>query len=105
MGLCVVFLPTASILYLDTYEKQLLNAQEKAMVQQGRLLSAALSESGELNAGAAEKILKNLQERTEARLRILDNKGLLIADTSTINKTSEAKINITPINNAGSLVN
>ncbi len=90
----LVFLPAASILYLDTYEKQLLNAQEKAMVQQGRLLSAALSESGDLNTGSAEKILINLQERTEARLRILDNNGLLVADTSTINRSELVDENI-----------
>jgi len=93
-NLILVFLPAASVLYLDTYEKQLLNVQEKSMVQQGRLLSASLSESGELDIGAAEKILINLQQRTEARLRILDDNGLLIADTSTINRTVKTDENI-----------
>lgn len=110
----LVFLPSASILYLDTYEKQLLTAQEKSMVQQGRLLSAALSNSGDLDSVAAKKILINLQERTEARLRILDDKGLLIADTSTINKSRLEDENleytyksrlITPINKDSILYN
>lgn len=86
-NIILVFLPAASILYLDTYEKQLLTAQEKSMVQQGRLLSAALSESGDLNADRAKKILINLQERTEARLRILDHEGILVADSSSIIKS------------------
>ncbi len=93
-NIILVFLPMASILYLDTYEKQLLNAQEKSMVQQGRLLSAALSGSTVLDADNATRILINLQERTEARLRILDNKGLLIADTSTIYKDELRNKNI-----------
>ena len=93
-NIILVFLPTASILYLDTYEKQLLIAQEKSMVQQGRLLSAALSGSTVLDADNAIRILINLQERTEARLRILDEEGLLIADTSTIYKTELKNKNI-----------
>lgn len=113
-NIILVFLPSASILYLDTYEKQLLNAQEKAMVQQGRLLSAALSNSGDLDSETAKKILTNLQERTEARLRVLDNKGMLLADTSTINRSSIETENveyavssrlITPINKNSFLYN
>ena len=52
-NIILVFLPVVSILYLDTYERQLLDAQEKSMVQQGRLFSAALSDSGSLDAGKA----------------------------------------------------
>lgn len=94
-NIILVFLPAASILYLDTYEKQLLEAQEKSMVQQGRLLSAALSNSGNLDAVDAERILKNLKGRTEARLRILDKNGVLIADSSSIYKAEIENIDIT----------
>ena len=44
----VVFLPAAGVLFLDTYEHQLLADQERAMVAQGRVLAAALSGRGEL---------------------------------------------------------
>ncbi len=86
-NIILVFLPVASILYLDTYEKQLLESQEKSMVQQGRLLSAALSNSGNLDIGKAKRILINLNRRTEARLRILDENGMLLADSSTVFQT------------------
>jgi two-component system, OmpR family, sensor histidine kinase ChvG len=82
-NIILVFLPTASVFYLDTYEKQLLESQEKSMVQQARLLSASLSNSGELDMEKSKKVLINLNGRTEARLRIVDTQGLLIADSST----------------------
>ena len=41
----LVFLPLAGLLYLDTYEQHLLEAQERSMVQQGRILAAALVRS------------------------------------------------------------
>ena len=39
-NLLLLFLPIAGILYLDVYETRLLEAQERAMVQQGRLMAA-----------------------------------------------------------------
>ncbi|MCK5199338.1 MAG: stimulus-sensing domain-containing protein [Spirochaetales bacterium] len=86
-NIILVFLPVASILYLDTYERQLLDAQEKSMVQQGRLFSAALSDSGSLDAGRAKNVLTSLKGRTDARLRVLDENGTLIADSSSIYKS------------------
>jgi two-component system sensor histidine kinase ChvG len=41
----LLFLPAAGVLYLDTFESQMLDAQEQSMVQQGRILAAALSSS------------------------------------------------------------
>ncbi|MDA3810334.1 MAG: HAMP domain-containing sensor histidine kinase [Spirochaetaceae bacterium] len=78
----LVFLPIAAVLYLDIYEGQLLDSQEKSMVQQGRLLSAALSEQGELNIDKVSLILENLANRTETRLRVVDSDGWLVGDTS-----------------------
>ena len=49
----LVFLPAAGFFYLDVYETQLLDGQERAMVQQGRLLAAALGGQGELDVGKA----------------------------------------------------
>ncbi|MFL6197838.1 MAG: histidine kinase, partial [Thermoanaerobaculia bacterium] len=67
----LVFLPAAGFLYLDVYERELLEAQERAMVQQGRHLAAALSERGELDRKLAGGLLDRLDRRTEARLRIV----------------------------------
>src|SRR5215831_8447095 len=81
-NLLLVFLPVAGFLYLDTYEKQLLEAQERAMVQQGRILAAALSGHGALDAGEVEGLLARLNRRSEARLRVVDAGGSILADTS-----------------------
>lgn len=79
----VVFLPAAGLLYLNTYEKQLLAAQEDAMVQQARLLAAALSGPyGIIDEWEAERTLQQLRRRHQARLRVVDRDGFLIADSS-----------------------
>lgn len=85
----LVFLPVAGLLYLDTYEQQLLASQERAMVQQGRLLAAALGESGELVGEEAVALLARLEQRIDARLRIVDADGLLLADSSRLGPRRE----------------
>jgi two-component system sensor histidine kinase ChvG len=81
-NILLVFLPAAGFFYLDVYEKQLLTVQERAMVQQGRLLAAALSGSGDLDAAHAEGLLRRLEQRTESRLRIFGRSGELLADSA-----------------------
>ncbi len=82
----LVFLPAAGFLYLDVYERELLKAQERAMVQQGRHLAAALSSLGDLDRGLdqarADGLLRRLDRRTDARLRILGPGGALLADSA-----------------------
>jgi two-component system sensor histidine kinase ChvG len=86
----LVFLPAAGLLYLNTYEKQLLVAQEDAMVQQARLLAAALSGPyGIIDQWAAERTLQQLRRRHQARLRVVDREGFLIADSSRIGPKRE----------------
>ncbi len=81
-NLLLVFLPAAGLLYLDTYERQLLEAQERSMVQQGRVLSSALSGRGRLSREEAERVLRQLNLRLDARLRVVDRDGAVLADTS-----------------------
>jgi two-component system, OmpR family, sensor histidine kinase ChvG len=80
----LVFLPVAGFLYLDVYERELLEAQERAMVQQGRHLAAALSDRGGLDRARAEGLLRRLDRRTDARLRILGPGGVLLADSAAL---------------------
>ncbi|HWM94618.1 MAG TPA: stimulus-sensing domain-containing protein [Thermoanaerobaculia bacterium] len=80
----LVFLPAAGFLYLDVYERELLEAQERSMVQQGRHLAAALSERGELDRPLAESLLRRLDRRTEARLRIIGGDAILLADSASL---------------------
>jgi two-component system sensor histidine kinase ChvG len=88
-NLLLVFLPTAGLLYLEVYERQLLSAQERAMVQQGRVLAAALSERGALRAADAEALLTRLRQQTESRLRVVDPDGQMLADSSLLGPRRE----------------
>jgi two-component system sensor histidine kinase ChvG len=80
-NLLLVFLPVAGILYLDVYESQLLEMQERSMVQQGRLVAAALGDRGQLNADEAPALLARLGRRGDARIRVFDASGDLVADS------------------------
>jgi two-component system, OmpR family, sensor histidine kinase ChvG len=81
-NLLLVLLPVAGFLYLGVFEDQLLRDQENTMVQQGRLLAAALGGQSELDPAGAEGLLRRLDRRTESRLRIFGRDGLLFADSS-----------------------
>jgi two-component system sensor histidine kinase ChvG len=80
-NLLVLFLPAAGILYLDVYETRLLAEQERSMVQQARLMAAALGDRGAIDAAAAADLLKRLGDAGDARLRIYDANGALAADS------------------------
>ncbi len=80
-NLLLVFFPIAVLLYLDTYEKQLLQQMESSMVQQGRILAASLKNSGDLSAEAL-RIIRNMAGKQTARIRIVDDEGRLLVDSS-----------------------
>jgi two-component system sensor histidine kinase ChvG len=89
----LVLVPVAGFLYLGVFEDQLLADQERAMVQQGRLLAAALGGQGEMNGAGAEALLRRLEQRTESRLRVFGRNGALLADSSRLGprrQTAEA---------------
>ncbi|HZF14156.1 MAG TPA: ATP-binding protein [Thermoanaerobaculia bacterium] len=81
-NLLLVFLPVAGFLYLDVFERELLSQQERAMVQQGRLLAAALAGRESIPPQEATALIQRLDRRIEARLRVVDTKGTLLADSS-----------------------
>lgn len=78
----LVLMPVAGFLYLGIFEDQLLTDQERAMVQQGRLLAAALGGQDEVSGAGAEALLRRLELRTESRLRVFGKDGALLADSS-----------------------
>jgi two-component system sensor histidine kinase ChvG len=86
----LVFVPAAGFLLLGVYESQLLAAQERSMVQQGRILAAALSGRGDLRDVEAREILRALEGRVTARIRVLDANGELLADSSLLGPGGEA---------------
>ncbi len=83
-NILLVFLPAAGVLFLGTYESHLLEAQERTMAQEGRLLAAALEASTDLDASHAEEILVHLGQRHLARLRVVDETGLVLADSAAL---------------------
>lgn len=106
LNLLLVSIPLAGVFYfgvhelLGRYERELLDAQERSMAQQGRVLAAALAEraatpgdGGEaapaFGAETAEQILAGLEQRTTARLRVWSPDGEVLADSSRLGPTRE----------------
>ena len=85
-NILIVFFPVASMLFLKTFEEQLLQSLEHALVQQGRITAAALSGGPELTRGNAERLLLRLEKQHDARIRILDREGRVLADSSVLPK-------------------
>ena len=77
----LVFLPVAGLASLDAYEQHLLDQQERAMVQQGRLVAAMLGDTAALDGATAQRILDWLERNLDVRLRILDVRGRVVADS------------------------
>ncbi|MEM9557676.1 MAG: ATP-binding protein [Acidobacteriota bacterium] len=81
-NLLLVFLPAIGILSLQTYEQELLRYQERSMVQQGRLLAAALRGPAVLDPEDAVRILTAMDRQFDARLRVLTPDLDVVADSS-----------------------
>jgi two-component system sensor histidine kinase ChvG len=77
----LVFLPLAGVFSLRTLERQLLDVQERSMVQQGRLVAAALS-SGTLDAASARALIERLGGHSESRIRVVDLREKVLADSA-----------------------
>jgi two-component system sensor histidine kinase ChvG len=80
LNLLLVFLPIAGVLSLDVYEAQLVDAQDRAMGEQGRALAAGLSGSGPLAPEDVAKTLQRLRGR-ETRIRVIDRDRAVLGDT------------------------
>ena len=78
-NLLVLFLPVAGILYLDVYEERLLDVQERGMVEQARLVAAAIADNA--NHDDIVRFLGRLGTEGDSRIRVFDSTGALIADS------------------------
>ena len=86
----LVFLPVAGLFSLHSLERQLLDAQERAMVQQGRLVAAALGGGDDrIDEAQVARLLRQLGRRSEARIRVVDRNARLLGD-SAVSKDTDA---------------
>jgi len=81
-NLLVVFVPVVGVLYLNVYEARLLRMQEASMVQQGRLLVAALNDGSALDTDSASRLLARIEPKGDARYRVYSAQGVLLADSA-----------------------
>jgi len=86
----LAFLPAGAMLFLKTYERQMLSSQERAMVQQGRLLASALSGTDSIDRTRVTDTLIALRQRQEARIRVISSSGTLLGDTSIPGKSANS---------------
>lgn len=84
LNLLLLFVPLTGALSLESYERYLLELQERSMVQQARLAAASLGGGEGLDRQAAEALLRRLGGHVEARLRIVDGDARVIADSALI---------------------
>ncbi len=67
------------------------------MVQQGRLLAAVLTDRGPLTSAEARRILVPLDQCTQARLRVVDSSGWLLADSARLGPLREGGEQASPV--------
>jgi two-component system sensor histidine kinase ChvG len=87
----LVFLPAAGVLFLDTYEQHLLEAQERTMGQEGRLFAAAMEAAHQIDSDHAKSVLIQLGQRHLARLRVVDDTGTVLADSAILGPRRESE--------------
>ena len=78
-NLLVVFVPVVGVLYLDVYEARLLEAQEREIVQQARLVAAASATAADRRR-LIERAFHRLERQRSAPAR-LRRAGALLADS------------------------
>ena len=81
-NLLVIFVPVAGVLYLDVYEARLRQMQEASLIQQARLLAAALGDRPALAGDDVASLFRRFDLRSEARFRVYGADGFLLADSA-----------------------
>lgn len=89
----IAFIPVAAMMALKTYEKQQLVMLENSNVQQAAIVASGLY-GDTLDSQKAFDILKNMEGRFDARIRVIGTDKNLIADSALItNETDFEKQN------------
>lgn len=87
-NILLVFMPVAGFFSLSMYEDRLLASLEESMVQQGRIIAAWLAKEG-VSADTAGALIRSLERKHSARIRIIGTDGTLLADSATQDATKD----------------
>ena len=93
-NLLVLFVPIAGLWYLDVYESQLLQAQERGMVDQARVVAAALSGSAtEVDRWQRAALLfAEIERQGDARIQVFDAAGRLVQDSARYTRSDPPRV-------------
>jgi two-component system sensor histidine kinase ChvG len=79
----LVFMPIAGVLFLGQYEEQLETAEIRDLTHRSRLIAASVAREGTLDADAFEDVIRRAKI-DDLRVRLIDSRGTLIADSHEI---------------------
>jgi two-component system sensor histidine kinase ChvG len=82
-NIILVFLPVAGVLFLGEYERRLESAEIRDLTHRARLIAASISAGGTLDADAFEDIIHRAKI-DDMRVRLIDSRGIVIADSRQI---------------------
>jgi len=81
----LLFLPMAGVLFLGQYEERLETAEVRDLTHRSRLVAGAIARDGTLDADAFEDVIRRAKI-DDLRLRLIDSRGQVIADSHEIVK-------------------
>lgn len=87
-NILLVFMPVAGFFSLSMYEDRLLASLEESMVQQGRIIAAWLAREG-VSADTSGALIRSLERKHTARIRIIGTDGTLLADSAAQDGTAQ----------------
>ncbi len=96
----------SSLLYLNKYEENLIEAERLILKNQGKIFAGALAQRvvpskngdlNEVNRVDSSLMLRRLVSVTGARVRIYDAKGLVVTDSRTLNSLTTGMVDVSDL--------
>ena len=107
VNVLIVSVPLAGIGFARFYEREMLGSLENDMIHQGQLFrEVLLADDAGLNLAARESLLRAAARNTRTRIRLLDAKGRLFADShrqgppegpESGRRPTQGRVGITPV--------
>ena len=96
----------SSLLYLNKYEENLIEAERLILKNQGKIFAGALAQRvapskngdlNEVNLVDSSLMLRRLVSVTGARVRIYDAKGVVVTDSRTLNSLTTGMVDVSDL--------